>query len=70
MNISGDPPKFFGGPPFGATLKNMGDPSFFGGPGGPQKILKLKETLGGPQENNLCAGVHPNASQALFIVYL
>ena len=48
MNISGDPPNFLGDPRLGAPLKNMGDPFFFGGPGGPQKILKLKENLGGP----------------------
>ena len=44
----GTPPNFLGDPRLGAPLKNMGAPFFFGGPGGPQKILKLKEKLGGP----------------------
>ena len=42
MNISGDPPKFFGGPPFGGPPQKYGGPLLFWGPRGPSKNSKTK----------------------------
>ena len=59
MNISGDPPKFFGGPPFGGPPQKYGGPLLFWGPRGPSKNYKTKRKPSGAPKKITCASIPP-----------